>query len=90
VQRHTELLGDRDADLHPLVRNQRRNHQEVGAVLAGGGEEIDVHRRRDHLGIAAPVALDAARDEARVGDEVVHARGRDHVPGAQVLELAPQ
>ncbi|MNY00887.1 hypothetical protein D3C86_1333970 [compost metagenome] len=58
------------------------------ADLRGGGglEALHVDGGRHHLGGAAVVLLDAARDLAGVGDEAIDAIGGEHVPLAQVAE----
>ena len=59
---------------------------EVAALAAAGDEIVDGDVRIDHLGLAAIGLLDAPRDVARTGDEMIDAGGRPHVPDAHALE----
>ena len=89
VRQFTERVDD---DVDPLVRHEarhRRRRVSARIAVAGGGgrgEALDVDRRIDDVGVAAPGIADRAGDVVRIGDEAVDPCGRRAVPGAEARE----
>lgn len=69
-----------------LVGHHARGGQIVILLVLAAGEGIDIDWRVDDVGFATVDFLDAARDEAAVGDEVVNTVGRARIPDAHVVQ----
>lgn len=69
-----------------LVGHHARGGQVVVLLVLAAGEGRDINRRVDDIGFAAVDFLDAARDEAAVGDEIIDAVGRARIPDAHVVQ----
>lgn len=80
------LVEGFDDQLDFLVRHHARGGQIVILLVLAAGEGIDIDWWIDDVGFAAIDFLDAARDEAAVGDEVVDSVGRARIPDAHVVQ----
>lgn len=80
------LIEGFDDQLDFLVRHHARGGQVVVLFVLAAGEGIDIDWRVDDIGFAAVDFLDAARDEAAVGYEVIDAIGRARIPDAHVVQ----
>lgn len=69
-----------------LIGYHARGGQVVILLVLAAGEGIDIDRRVNDVGFAAVDFLDAARDEAAIGDEVVDAVGCARIPDAHVVQ----
>ena len=80
------LVEGFDDQLDFLVGHHARSSQVVVLFVPTAGKGIDIDWRIDDVGFAAVDFLDAARDEAAVGDEVVNTVGRARIPDAHVVQ----
>lgn len=80
------LVKGLDDEFDFFVGDEARGGQVVVLFVFAAGEGSDVDGRVDDVGLAAVDFLDAARDEAAVGDEVVNAIGRARIPDAHVVQ----
>lgn len=80
------LVKGFDNQLDFLVGHHARGGQIVILLVLAAGKGIDINWRIDDVGFAAVDFLDAARDEAAIGDEVVDAIGRARIPDAHVVQ----
>lgn len=69
-----------------LIGYHTRGGQVVVLFVLAAGEGIDIDWWIDDVGFAAVDFLDAARNEAAVGDEVVNAVGRARIPDAHIVQ----
>src|SRR5207247_4250772 len=74
--------GGSDGQVDALVGDERRYHEIVVVHTVGDPEALDVHRRVDHVGLAAPDAPDPLSDMAGNRDEAVDGLGSP-VPPAE-------
>lgn len=75
-----------DDQLDFLIGYHARGGQVVILFILATGEGIDIDWWIDDVGFAAVDFLDAARDEAAVGDEVIDAISRTRIPDAHVVQ----
>ena len=80
------LIEGFDDQLDFFVGHHARGSQVVVLFVPAAGEGIDIDWWIDDVGFAAIDFLDAARDEATVGDKVVDAVGRARIPDANVVQ----
>lgn len=80
------LVKGFDNQLDFLVGHHARGGQIIVLLVLAAGKGIDINWRIDDVGFAAVDFLDAARDEAAIGDEVVDAIGRARIPDAHVVQ----
>lgn len=80
------LIEGFDDQLDFLIGHHARGGQVVVLLVLAAGEGIDIDWRINDVGFAAVDFLDATRDEATVGDEVVDAIGRSRIPDAHVVQ----
>ena len=80
------LVEGFDDQLDFLIGYHARGGQIIVLLVLAAGKGIDIDWRIDDVGFAAVDFLDAARDEAAVGDEVIDAIGRARIPNAHVVQ----
>lgn len=80
------LVEGFDDELDLLVGHHARGGQVVVLFVLAAGEGRDIDWRVDDVSFAAVNFLDAPRDKAAVGDEVVDAIGCARIPDAHVVQ----
>lgn len=80
------LIEGFDDQLDFFIGYHARGGQVVILFVLTASESIDIDWRVDDIGFAAVDFLDAARDEAAVGYEVIDAIGRARIPDAHVVQ----
>lgn len=80
------LIEGFDDQLDFLVGHHARGGQVVVLFVLAASKGIDIDWRINDIGFAAVDLLDAACNEAAVGDEVVNTVGRARIPDAHVVQ----